>query len=226
MGKIERAKANAKGKRQPKVEAVEFDREKRRDYLTGFHKRKLARIKQAKEIAATKEKELKREARKELREERKKEVEEMAKALHDEARKAAAFARGVNESDMETDEEDELTAPATTDIQTGEDEFVDEELDGEQKLSTVRIEPMDLDADTSSEEESEEEDDGKEKDGRKNNMAKKKKSDKPKVKKKKFRYLTAGERKQDRRKIREKKDKFKEKRAAMKETSGATRKKR
>jgi ribosomal RNA-processing protein 17 len=164
-----------------------------------------------------------------MRDERKKEVEEMAKALHDEARKAAAFARGINESDMESDEEDELTAPTTAaQIEAGEDEFVDEELDGEQKLSTVRIEPMDLDASSSSEEESgsDQEENGKEKDKRKNNMEKKKKSDKPKVKKKKFRYLTASERKQDRRKIREKKDKFKERRAAEKGTSGSTRKKR
>lgn len=36
MGKFERADRNKKGKRMPKVESVEFDREKRKDYLTGI----------------------------------------------------------------------------------------------------------------------------------------------------------------------------------------------
>jgi ribosomal RNA-processing protein 17 len=45
------------------VEEIKFDPLAREDYLTGFHKRKLQRIKHAKEEAAKKEREDKIEAR-------------------------------------------------------------------------------------------------------------------------------------------------------------------
>lgn len=46
------------------IEEISFDFSAREDYLTGFHKRKLQRIKQAKEEAAKKDKEDKLAARK------------------------------------------------------------------------------------------------------------------------------------------------------------------
>ena len=49
---------------QPAV--ITFDRDARRDYLTGFHKRKLQRIKQAKAVAADIEKQAKLDARKQV----------------------------------------------------------------------------------------------------------------------------------------------------------------
>jgi ribosomal RNA-processing protein 17 len=49
------------------VEEVKFDDSARADYLTGFHKRKVARIKHAQEQAAKKEKEEKRAEREEVR---------------------------------------------------------------------------------------------------------------------------------------------------------------
>lgn len=48
------------------VEEVVFDPAARADYLTGFHKRKQARIKHAQEIAVKREKEEKRRDREEV----------------------------------------------------------------------------------------------------------------------------------------------------------------
>lgn len=49
------------------VEAIDFDNDARQEYLTGFHKRKLQRIKRAQEESAKREKEEKLEARKQVR---------------------------------------------------------------------------------------------------------------------------------------------------------------
>lgn len=53
-------------KRKPAsaIEEIAFDLSARQDYLTGFHKRKLQRIKHAKEEAAKKDREEKLNARK------------------------------------------------------------------------------------------------------------------------------------------------------------------
>ena len=48
----------------PTIEEIQFDASAREDYLTGFHKRKLQRIKNAKEEATKKEREEKIQARK------------------------------------------------------------------------------------------------------------------------------------------------------------------
>ena len=48
------------------VEEITFDFEKRQDYLTGFHKRKLQRIKHAQDEAAKREREEKIQERKEV----------------------------------------------------------------------------------------------------------------------------------------------------------------
>lgn len=48
----------------PTIEEIQFDASAREDYLTGFHKRKLQRIKNAKEEAAKKEREERIQARK------------------------------------------------------------------------------------------------------------------------------------------------------------------
>ena len=56
----------ARKKRKPAsaIEEIAFDLSAREDYLTGFHKRKLQRIKHAKEEAAKKDREEKLNARK------------------------------------------------------------------------------------------------------------------------------------------------------------------
>lgn len=48
----------------PTIEEIQFDASAREEYLTGFHKRKLQRIKNAKEEAAKKEREERVQARK------------------------------------------------------------------------------------------------------------------------------------------------------------------
>lgn len=50
----------------PTIEEIRFDASAREDYLTGFHKRKLQRIKNAKEEAAKKEREERVQARKQV----------------------------------------------------------------------------------------------------------------------------------------------------------------
>jgi hypothetical protein len=59
---------NKKGKTAPvkREEEITFDRAARTEYLTGFHKRKLQRIKAAKETAAAIEKQAKAEAKKQV----------------------------------------------------------------------------------------------------------------------------------------------------------------
>lgn len=50
----------------PPVEEILFDNDARQDYLTGFHKRKLQRVKHAQEIAEKKAKEERREMRRKV----------------------------------------------------------------------------------------------------------------------------------------------------------------
>lgn len=56
-----------KRRRVEQPEALTFDPEARSDYLTGFHKRKVARIKHAKETAVKKDREERIKQRKEVR---------------------------------------------------------------------------------------------------------------------------------------------------------------
>jgi ribosomal RNA-processing protein 17 len=49
-----------------RVEEIAFDPSAREEYLTGFHKRKQARIKQAQELAVKKDKEARVQARREV----------------------------------------------------------------------------------------------------------------------------------------------------------------
>lgn len=53
-----------KRKAQPKVEEVNFDPEARHEFLTGFHKRKVQRIKHAQDAAEKRMREEKRQDRK------------------------------------------------------------------------------------------------------------------------------------------------------------------
>jgi len=56
-----------KRKTTHKIEEITFDKDARTEYLSGFRKRKQARIKEAKEIAAKKEREERIEMRKQVR---------------------------------------------------------------------------------------------------------------------------------------------------------------
>lgn len=65
------------------VDEVTFDRDARKEYLTGFHKRKVQRKEKAAERAKEMERQEKIEARKKLRQERKEQVERELKRLND-----------------------------------------------------------------------------------------------------------------------------------------------
>ncbi|KAI4167539.1 MAG: hypothetical protein LQ343_007137 [Gyalolechia ehrenbergii] len=69
-------------KGEPPLEEIRFDSDAREEYLTGFHKRKLQRIKHAKEEALKKEREEKVAARKVLRETRKVDREKHVEAVN------------------------------------------------------------------------------------------------------------------------------------------------
>ncbi|KAL8740985.1 MAG: hypothetical protein Q9190_006359, partial [Brigantiaea leucoxantha] len=62
-------------KLHPKPEEITFDPSSRTEYLTGFHKRKLARKKHAVDVALAREKEERKRERRRMREARKAEVE-------------------------------------------------------------------------------------------------------------------------------------------------------
>ncbi|KAI9748892.1 MAG: hypothetical protein M1815_002887 [Lichina confinis] len=64
----------AKRRKTAKVEEIQFDDNARQDYLSGFHKRKLERIKRAQDEAAKKEHAEKLELRRQVRQQRKDEA--------------------------------------------------------------------------------------------------------------------------------------------------------
>jgi ribosomal RNA-processing protein 17 len=68
--KPSRSSASTKRKRPAVIEEITFDAQARKEYLTGFHKRKLQRQKHAQEIAASKEKEERRRQRAQVRKKR------------------------------------------------------------------------------------------------------------------------------------------------------------
>ncbi|KAF3081879.1 hypothetical protein TWF569_000912 [Orbilia oligospora] len=187
-------------KKDNQIDEITFDRSARQEYLTGFHKRKVARIKAAQEEAEKRSRQERVEERKRLREARKEELR-----LHVEAVNQSL---GLNRSDGEEEDEEEGSGTDNegaggTEAANGineESEFVDEE-----KFTTVTVTTMDDDEDEDEENEEGEEgpagdeknttDTNKSKEGTKD---KKGKERKPKQKKKKFRYLSKSERKDDR----------------------------
>lgn len=60
----------SKKRKTAAIEEISFDNDARHEYLTGFHKRKLQRIKHAQEEAAKKAREEKIEIRKQVRQQR------------------------------------------------------------------------------------------------------------------------------------------------------------
>ncbi|TDZ74230.1 Ribosomal RNA-processing protein 17 [Colletotrichum trifolii] len=125
------------------VEEVNFDFDARQDYLTGFHKRKLQRVKWAQEQAAKKAREDRIEMRKQVRQERQKEVEEHVKAV-------TALLEEAQAADSDNDQEfqgedfeewdgikDQAQDKAQTDVLDYEDEYIDED-----RYTTVKVEAI------------------------------------------------------------------------------------
>ncbi|KAH9910028.1 nucleolar protein 12-domain-containing protein [Xylariomycetidae sp. FL2044] len=95
-----------KRKNQHGVEEIKFDDTAREDYLTGFHKRKLQRTKNAQDQAAKRARQEKIDFRKQLREDRKRKVEEHVQ--HVEAMLKEARHAGYVGSDDDEEEEKEV----------------------------------------------------------------------------------------------------------------------
>ncbi|KAL9010759.1 MAG: hypothetical protein Q9173_004338 [Seirophora scorigena] len=100
--KSSRAVAPVKKRRkgQPAIEEITFDFAAREEYLTGFHKRKLQRIKRAKEEALRREREEKVAARKVLRDDRRVDREKHVEAVN----AAVRNAEGLHEGDVWSDD--------------------------------------------------------------------------------------------------------------------------
>ncbi|KAI9781949.1 MAG: hypothetical protein M1839_005542 [Geoglossum umbratile] len=192
------------------VEEVVFDSSARVDYLTGFHKRKLQRIKHAKEEAAKREKAERITERRRLREQRKEElknhVDDVNALLRQRTYNEPSDENGDGSGNDGEEEEwggfgdppDDTPAPIDH-----EDEYIDEDRYTTVTIESVNITKSGLHKSVSIRAGSEEgnlvpgsavatQEEGKE---RRKGAAKERSSAKPKVKKKKFRYLSKGDRK-------------------------------
>jgi ribosomal RNA-processing protein 17 len=213
-----------------KIEEITFDKDSRTEYLSGFRKRKQARIKQAQEIAAKKEREERIEMRKQvsamqlvvwcsamdshiplqIREERRQAVEEHVKTVHQILREAqSAGTAGRSEDNDDSDDEwngldDDVVPEPPIDI---EEEYIDED-----RFTTVTVEAVNVDRDGLHKPGAEVEEDatsGKDvKDTNDSNLSSKTGAKEwPKKKKKKsFRYETKLERRLTERKQKAKRD--------------------
>ncbi|KAK6439862.1 hypothetical protein LTR95_003916 [Oleoguttula sp. CCFEE 5521] len=185
-----------------------FNPTARQDYLTGFHKRKVARADRARELAQKKDKEEKVLARKQLREQRKEDLSQHVAEFQRELQRMNddVEAPGKLAEDEGTDNgEAEIEVE---DVTAQESEYVDED-----KYTTVTVSAMDdtptddeLDAVAArkaAEAKLKAETDAKELEERrkKRPWLKEKPDDgKPKAKKKKFRYESKHERRETRNK--------------------------
>ncbi|EMC91288.1 hypothetical protein BAUCODRAFT_57460, partial [Baudoinia panamericana UAMH 10762] len=198
------------------LEAISFDPTARQDYLTGFHKRKLARIQNARETAIKREKEEKVRERRQMREQRKMDLDRHMAEFNAELRKQnpdlteSEAEDGKVDADGAGGEWQGLGERPTADVAQEDEEYVDED-----KYTTVTVEPMN----NFNDEEDEDRDAAKEyaqlppEDP--NRSAKKKRvwaKDRPadgkaRPKKHKFRYESKAERQETRRKQKVKRSK-------------------
>ncbi|KAF2749644.1 hypothetical protein M011DRAFT_456429 [Sporormia fimetaria CBS 119925] len=174
---------------------ITFDFAAREEYLTGFHKRKLARIKHAQEEAAKKEKEERLRMRAELRKQRKEDLEKHVAEVNALLRKANGDPSEAEDGSDSNDEDSEFEGfdePVPEEINR-EDEYIDED-----KYTTVTIESVGISKDGF---ESTKTGDGETEGGDDEKKEKrvwtkeKPKTIRPKKKKQKFRYESKAERK-------------------------------
>ncbi|KAL8996683.1 MAG: hypothetical protein Q9169_003855 [Polycauliona sp. 2 TL-2023] len=123
-------------KGEPAIEEITFNFDDREEYLTGFHKRKLQRIKHAKEEALKKEREEKVANRKTLRETRKADLVKHVEAVNAAVRQAEA---GFEESDVSNDETGSFTGIEEPVKVDHEDDYQDED-----KHTVVTVEAVDV----------------------------------------------------------------------------------
>ncbi|KAG6085547.1 hypothetical protein E4U30_000886 [Claviceps sp. LM220 group G6] len=137
---------NKKRKTVSTIEEISFDDGAREEYLTGFHKRKLQRIKHAQEEAAKRAREEKLETRKQIREGRRREVAEHVESVNKILRESGAISANVDgDGDSETQESDEWDGfpdKPDLDMVDHEEEYVDED-----RYTTVKIESVSVSRD-------------------------------------------------------------------------------
>ncbi|KAF5631392.1 nucleolar 12 [Fusarium sp. NRRL 52700] len=172
------------------VEEVNFDFEARQEYLTGFHKRKQQRIKNAQEEAAKRARQEKLELRKQIREERKRDVEEHVQTVNRLLQESEAAGAVEQESDEEDGEWDGFPDQPELDIVDHEEEYIDED-----RYTTVTVESVSVTRDGLHKpqvDDKDNEEDKKVEEPKDDQKAKTRRE--PKKKKKKFRYETKFER--------------------------------
>ncbi|KAM0558425.1 hypothetical protein ACHAPJ_004615 [Fusarium lateritium] len=167
------------------VEEVNFDFDAREEYLTGFHKRKQQRIKNAQEEASKRARQEKLEMRKQIREERKREVEEHVQTVNRLLQESEAAGAVGQESDEEEDEEwDGFPDQPELDIVDHEEEYIDED-----RYTTVTVESVSVTRDGLHKPQVDEDNEDQDKKDEETKDDKTEKSRRePKKKKKKFRY--------------------------------------
>ncbi|KAF8622731.1 hypothetical protein AX15_006822 [Amanita polypyramis BW_CC] len=126
-----RAIAAKKRARKEQIREVVFDEEARREFLTGFHKRKVARTEAAKKKALERQKQGRREARNEQR-----------RVLRERAKENAAQVEKAYGGTL-TEEE----WKGIQEIESDQETEIDHEYEGEEQLATVTV-IEDLDPDT------------------------------------------------------------------------------
>ncbi|KAF5650157.1 nucleolar 12 [Fusarium sp. NRRL 25303] len=172
------------------VEEVNFDFEARQEYLTGFHKRKQQRIKNAQEEAAKRARQEKLELRKQIREERKRDVEEHVQTVNRLLQESEAAGAVEQESDEEDGEWDGFPDQPELDIVDHEEEYIDED-----RYTTVTVESVSVTRDGLHKPQVDDKDNKEDKKVEEPKDDQKTKSRRePKKKKKKFRYETKFER--------------------------------
>ncbi|KAF2237582.1 hypothetical protein EV356DRAFT_510526 [Viridothelium virens] len=122
------------------VEEISFDEAAREQYLTGFHKRKQQRIKQAQEEAAKREQDERIKERKEMRKRRRQQLEEHVEAVN-------SMLRNINgHADINEEDANDVPEPNGGEEWAGFEEppeinRVDEYID-EDKYATVTVESV------------------------------------------------------------------------------------
>ncbi|KAI2623286.1 nucleolar protein 12-domain-containing protein [Hypoxylon sp. NC1633] len=189
---------------QHSIEEIKFDNDARADYLTGFHKRKLERIKNAQEQAAKRARQEKIEFRKQLREDRKREVEEHVQSVNailKQAEQAGYIgAEDTSDKDGSTEEWGGFQDTPALEPVDHEEEYIDEE-----RYTTVTVESVNVSRDglSSSKPEEEPSEDDEETAGRSDShppQGSKETTKQSKQKKRKFRYESKSERQLEQRK--------------------------
>ncbi|RKF74321.1 Ribosomal RNA-processing protein 17 [Golovinomyces cichoracearum] len=135
--------ANKKRRTGHKIENISFDTSSREEYLSGFHKRKVARVKAAQAEAEKKYKEERKLTRKKLRESRKQELENHIQAVN-----AALKTTGNDREDEDKGEQEIWNGFCDDNSQTTRTlNYTEEFLLDEGKCATVTIEALDVSKD-------------------------------------------------------------------------------